>query len=151
MVYGRKGLPHHVDLRKEADRILTDAEAVVEAPQNPMEILNRGYSVAAVDFNQDGVADVLLGAPSSIQKINKTAYLVWGKKRAPRWKNLNRDFDGITFQQSSVSRGKPAVAAGDVNGDGWTDLLIRAGDPKRDSGKESIFIILGRNLSPPLN
>ena len=151
MVYGRKGLPHHVDLRNEADRILTDSEAVVEAPQNPIENVNRGYPVAAVDFNQDGLADVLLGAPSSIQKINKTAYLVWGKKRAPRWKNLNRDFDGIIFQQSSVTRGKPAVAAGDVNGDGWTDLLIRAGDPKGDFGKDSIFIILGKNLSPPLN
>ena len=151
MVYGRNRLPHHVDLRNEADRILTDAEAVVEAPQNPIENLNQGYSVAAVDFNQDGFSDVLLGVPSSIQKINKTAYLVWGKKRAPRWKNLNRNFDGIIFQQSSVTSGKPAVVTGDVNGDGWTDLLIRAGDPKRDSGKESIFIILGKNLSPPLN
>lgn len=145
MVYGRKGLPHHVDLRHEADRILTDAEAVVEAPQNPLDNVNRGYTVSVADFNRDGLADVLLGAPSSMQKINTTAYLVWGKKRTPRWKNLNRNFDGIIFQQSSVTPGKPAVVTGDVNGDGLTDLLIRAGDPKKDSGKDSIFIILGKN------
>jgi hypothetical protein len=107
-----------------------------------------GFSVAAGDINGDGIADLLIGAPDVVLNGNQqvgSVYAVFGNKCGGTWPTpcaavqaLNSSFlngtNGIEFD--GVGWGDQvglSVAAGDVNGDGITDLLIgRTGGSSMD-------------------
>ncbi len=79
----------------------------------------RGRSVAALDFNGDGLLDLLLG--ESIQ---------YGSAKRSRLMLNQGDFK---FTDATEQAGLPSVpglgvAAGDVNGDSWPDLLLVASE-----------------------
>ena len=96
-----------------------------------------GFSVAGVgDMNKDGFADVLIGMPQDAASSNPGgAFLVYGKANnatgslaeyqkdivalgaTPAALSITSTFDTAGFSISS---------AGDVNGDGWSDMIISA-------------------------
>jgi large repetitive protein len=102
-----------------------------------------GYSVAGVgDMNNDGYADVLIGMPQDPDTQNLAgAYLVYGKPNdtigslAEYQKDITKLGSGsglsITYPAGSgptyrSSAGYSVSSAGDVNGDGWADMMISA-------------------------
>ncbi|MGA1872150.1 MAG: putative Ig domain-containing protein [Thermoplasmatota archaeon] len=109
-----------------------------------------GYTVAgAGDVNGDGFDDILIGAMSNGDggsAAGKT-YLVLG--RANGWSTgmdlskANASFIGEDMMDTS---GQALAGAGDVNGDGYDDILIGArGDDDAGSGAGQSYLILGRS------
>jgi hypothetical protein len=118
-----------------------------------------GSSVSSAgDVNGDGIADLLIGAPSANRADSNAGatYLVFGHNeiwQSPfHFSQLNGTngviFEGATMNENS---GYSVSSAGDVNGDGKTDLLI--GAPFANSNTGSTYLVFGNNAlwSSPFN
>ena len=115
---------------------------------------NSGFSVSGGgDVNGDGLDDLIIGAQhSNAGGIDRgTTYVVFGKSGgfAPGFDLSSLDgstgfrLDGIDSYDFS---GRAVSSAGDVNGDGFDDLIIgaRGGDAgARDSGES--YVIFGKS------
>jgi hypothetical protein len=103
----------------------------------------RSLSTAG-DVNRDGYSDVIVGAPSysNGQSGEGRAYLYLGSasglSAAPAWT--------AESDQVSAAFGSSVSAAGDVNGDGFADVLVGANlfdNGQSDEGRA--FLYLGRS------
>ena len=110
-----------------------------------------GYSVSSAgDVNGDGVADILIGAryaDTAGQGNRGAAYVVFGK---PSGQSFGAEVDLSALNSSNGFRldgsenyaqaGRAVSAAGDINGDGFADLIVGAlyGD-----GTGSAFVVFG--------
>ena len=99
---------------------------------------------AAGDVNGDGIDDLIIGARNAHSNTGE-AYLVYGKSGASALSGtidlLNADatFTGInTGDRAGIS----VAAAGDVNNDGFDDLLIGASERNGDTGEA--YLIYGK-------
>ena len=118
-----------------------------------------GISVAAAgDINGDGFGDIIIGAHGTNTSLNTGAsyvYVVFGRPDFTSLLNVNDELvlaslDGTTgFQISgeveSDSLGKSVASAGDVNGDGFSDLIVGAhlADPNGNwSG--ATYVVFGK-------
>jgi hypothetical protein len=99
-----------------------------------------GASVAgAGDVNGDGYADILVGAPTDTNtEVQKgSAHLYYGAASGPM---SNSSGDWQTFSSDTYADLGAAVAsAGDVNGDGYADILIGAPGMSSDRGQVQLF------------
>lgn len=112
-----------------------------------------GWSVSgAGDVNGDGFDDVIIGAPYAAPNGSKSgsSYVVFGRasgfSATLDLSSLNGSngfrVDGVAAEnQAGIS-----VNAGDVNGDGFDDLLIGAyyADPNDAAGSGSSYVIFGK-------
>jgi hypothetical protein len=118
---------------------------------------NSGQSVASAgDINGDGLGDLIIGAPYA-SPGNRTdagsSFVVFG---------TNKSFGGVLelstlngtngFRINGVSTGDfsgTVASAGDMNGDGLSDLIIGASqaDPGGRSNAGSSFVVFGTNKS----
>ncbi|KIE05154.1 FG-GAP repeat protein [Candidatus Jidaibacter acanthamoeba] len=102
-----------------------------------------GYSVSSAgDINGDGYDDVIIGAHSwwrtPGEHVSKS-YVVFGSKSA-----LSADFNGkngFVIQGNVQALGYSVSSAGDINGDGYDDLII--GAPYTNSNAGAAYVILG--------
>ncbi|NDC75886.1 hypothetical protein EBZ70_11565, partial [bacterium] len=113
-----------------------------------------GHSVASAgDVNGDGFADVLFSARNASPNGNNgagAAYLVFGKASGFAARIHPTDLNGTNgFQINGVAAqdqaGMAVASAGDVNGDGFADIIIGANgaDPNgSDSG--SSYVVFGK-------
>ncbi len=86
-----------------------------------------GYSVASAgDVNGDGYSDVLVGTRTA-----NTAYCYYG---SPSGLSTTASW---TTTQSSGNYGSAVATAGDVNGDGYSDVIIG------ESGNNKVFVYYG--------
>ncbi len=119
-----------------------------------------GISVAAVgDMNGDGVDDFAVGASSALDFTGQ-AYVIYGLKGTafPNPFNL-AELNGengftINGQGEYALFGDAIAAAGDINGDGFKDLIIGSGStsPGGRSGAGEVHIIFGGpNIPAVLN
>jgi hypothetical protein len=114
-----------------------------------------GSSVATGDVNGDGYADVVIGAVGGNSSAGYT-YLVFGKSAtwgAAGNKVLNIGagnlidgtqgvrFDGVTGNDNSGN----SVVTGDINGDGYADILI--GAYRANSGKGYSYVVFGKSAT----
>jgi hypothetical protein len=119
----------------------------------------RGASVAVGgDFDNDGIDDVLIGAPRVIVGGNATGatYLLFGDE--DRFdEELELDdiaaggLRGMVMEgfENLGQSGFSVASAGDVNGDGIDDILI--GTPQTPSGNNSgrVYVVYGREVPYP--
>jgi hypothetical protein len=99
---------------------------------------NFGFSVStAGDVNSDGYSDVIVGAPHCGESSEGMAFVYYGSvdglSQVPDWT--------AESNQAGSQFGTSVSTAGDVNGDGYSDVIVGApntivGDPNYDSGKE---------------
>jgi hypothetical protein len=120
-----------------------------------------GYSVSAAgDVNGDGLADLIVGArygdPASLSDAGRS-YVVFGKTDgtainlsaiAPSSGNGSGGFV-INGQAASDYSGISVSAAGDVNGDGLTDLIVGADTSGRLAGRS--YVVFGQTDGTAVN
>lgn len=101
-----------------------------------------GLSVSlAGDTNADGYADVLIGAPGATNPNGGTgnAYLFLGAAGSP---GIYPDWQtGLPPSETPTAYGSTVGGAGDLNGDGYDDLLIGAYLYTHDQQAEGAFFI----------
>jgi hypothetical protein len=124
-----------------------------------------GFSVASAgDVNGDGFADIIIGAPNAGPLVNRhygmandksgDSYVVFGK--ASGWgaaidlTNIAAGTGGFIIhgQDGNDVSGSSVASAGDINGDGFADLIIgaRSGDAAgnaKDNAGDS-YVVFGK-------
>jgi len=121
-----------------------------------------GFSVATGDFNNDGFADIVMGAPESDGILEETttsgwAYMIFGKSNFPRKIDLKHELSASFWGGRGGGRNRlgHALASSDLNGDGLTDLIIGAphynGKSNRRVHSGAIFVVFGKSNFKKLN
>jgi hypothetical protein len=132
--------------------------------------LERAHAIVVGDFNGDGIMDVAIGAPDQDVVITQTTgppivragageiYIIFGTSSIPATPSAAASLDTIdtltgTGVNVAILGGHSgdglgfSLAAGDVNGDGTTDLIIGApnvsfnGTNRANTG--AVFVLLG--------
>ncbi len=98
--------------------------------------LGRAVNTAG-DFNNDGYDDMIIGA-SRYNDYQGRAYLYYGSN-VP----ASGVFITMTGEQTKNYFGKSLSSAGDVNNDGYDDIIIGAWRYNNDSGR--VYLYYGRN------
>ncbi|CAB3220792.1 unnamed protein product [Arctia plantaginis] len=105
-----------------------------------------GASLCCVDINEDGLDDLLVGAPTFVKSngalpYDQGAVFVYITKESP---------SGLIFEESGYVYGSGADGArfgttiadlGDINGDEFRDIAI--GAPWEDNGAGAVYIYMG--------
>lgn len=159
VVFGRATFPGSLDLAQPGD---TGANVTIYGA-NGGDNLTSGGALTVGDLNRDGVVDLILGArkakgPAEARDSAGEAYLIWGRRTAfPASLDLAVQGAGgadVTIYGSvnnALLTSGGAVATGDLNGDGYTDLVLGAeeasGGVSRGKAGRS-YILFGRASFP---
>ena len=106
--------------------------------------LHSGYSAASAgDINGDGFDDILVGAPHGT--VSET-FVVFGKASGFSANIELRRFDGndgfrLVGDENGQS-GHSVASAGDINGDGYNDIII--GAPRFNQQSGASYIVFGK-------
>lgn len=151
VVYGSTDLPLLVDLKTDAHLVTT----IVGRPEGRI-----GEFLGCVDINNDGFADLLIGDPvfprGTDYRTGK-AFIIYGREQLPSVIDLASENQTIPGHGISEIIGEEAwdyfgwwFAGGDVNGDGFTDLLIGTRDWIRDASwdKGKMYVLFGPSEFP---
>lgn len=141
-------------------KILNDERNIdIANPENPaFKILSpgfyysSGYSVSAAgDINKDGYADLIIGAPGGMPweaSPYGNAFVVFGKASGFGTVSLG-DLGAAGFRinaELSIGAGRSVSSAGDLNNDGYDDVIIGAttSDPAGRIDAGSAYVLFGK-------
>jgi hypothetical protein len=140
--------------QKELDLALGDQDVTLKGVRAYDEC---GTSIAMGDINGDGLDDLLISAPragNSERTPRGAVYVVLGRDEfmPPEEIDLEGDVDFVISTDSEYEYLGAFMAVGDVNADGYDDVLISAPlanglDDEEDCGQ--VYLILGRAFFPP--
>jgi len=114
---------------------------------------------SAGDVNGDGLADVIIGAPlrdTNGQDNAGRAYVVFGKTdgKVVELSDIAGGIGGIVINgQSTNDFAGQTVSAGDVNGDGLSDLVVGAfrASPGGRTQAGRAYVVFGKTDTVPVN
>ncbi|MGB4190974.1 MAG: hypothetical protein WBJ81_00285 [Rickettsiales bacterium] len=110
-----------------------------------------GWSAgSAGDFNQDGISDIIIGAPSALDHTGNS-YVIFGNKTLTDIYLTNITNFGFTITGANANdySGLSVSTAEDFNNDGIADVIIGAPATDLDSG--SSYIVFGNKHPGDLN
>ncbi len=117
-----------------ADGLLPDAERLYVG-EDESDVFGEAMAGAG-DVNGDGYDDVIIGSPTSSEG-EVGAYLYYGSAAG-----LPPSEDALLYSEGSREWfGGSVAGAGDLNGDGYGDLLI--GAPSYDDRRGRVYVYLG--------
>ncbi len=111
--------------------------------------LHLGYALCAGDFNHDGFDDIACGAPGANSMAGEVV-VVHGSATgisvatAQSW---TQDSPGLPGQAETADSFGMAVAAGDINGDGYSDLAVGVPFDGLNAGAANVIFGSGAGLS----
>ena len=135
VIFGRRELPATIDIAKGEQDITIYGE-------KPGDSL--GMGVAALDFNDDGVDDIVVSSPMSDGILDPdyrtdrgAVYIIFGRKDLPKTidiANVEGPQDVTVIAAEGFSLMGDSLITGDVNGDGISDLIMGAPFAGREPG-----------------
>ncbi len=154
VLYGKSGGYSSVDINPLADtENLHPDQGFIIGNSSSGEVHRLGIFTSSGDFNQDGISDLLLGAPLANFYAGK-AYVVYGKQgySSINTASISPDqgliFSGLNQRGAfnGALTGYSGSAVGDFNNDGAADFMIgspRARNPSLDNNVGKAYIIYG--------
>ena len=153
IIFGKKNWSSSIDLSS-----LDGNNGVILNGENAGD--SNGFSVSSAgDINDDGIVDLVIGAPNALDNAGKV-YVVFGKKDWSSPIDLS-SLDGnsgfiLEGEQPGAKSGWSVSKAGDINGDGIGDLVVGAPEFRAEIGQliglaGRSYVIFGkRNWNSPI-
>ncbi len=134
VIYGSTNFP------QEVDPALLDGNSGFKISTIPVIAASPLVS-AAGDINGDGLNDILLGDPFVVLSNTAKAYVLFGDTDFPPVKDLADldGSDGFIFQGSLPFTGSGLAGGGDINNDGFDDIMIGA--------QNTTYVLYGKTTS----
>ena len=113
--------------------------------------VDTGYSVSgAGDINGDGYADIIVSAPYILNSIGES-YVIYGNSNNPGTIDLSialTSTQGFSIYGGTTgdNSGWSVSGAGDINNDGYADIIIGAVNAKSKAGES--YVIYGSSSNP---
>ena len=136
LIVGAQGVPRAYVYYGSASGVSATAPPVTLSPPGGNGVSFGQSATCAGDLNGDGYADVIVG-DASVNGFDGRAYVYWGSSGGIS--ATQPPLVLATTQGSGGDFGGSVSSAGDIDGDGYADLIIGANAVGNDAGQAYVF------------